>query len=142
MLDFPPPVADLDRASPSDDARRPFADPDTRSPSRFLRWLLRQQRPALALSSFLAVLEWLPGSVGPYLVGRIVDDGILGRDLGAVGSLSALMGVLVLVGIAAGIARPHAGRADLAGRHVRPGHDGQPQGDPAGPPAAAADADR
>ncbi len=102
MLDFPPPVADLHRAS-SDDARRPFADPDTRSPSRFLRWLLRQQRPALAVSALLSVLEWLPGSVGPYLVGRIVDDGILGRDLGTVAALTGLMGVLVLVGIAAGI---------------------------------------
>ena len=53
-----------------------FANPDTRSPARFLVWLLGQQRLVLFVSSLTAVLEWLPGAVGPYVVGRIVDEGI------------------------------------------------------------------
>jgi len=96
MLDFPPPVAELDAYPTLAEQQRqagtrrrrppvPFSNPDTSSPSRFLRWLLRQQRPAIVCSSLIAVVEWLPGSLGPYFVGRIIDEGIIGRDLGAVG---------------------------------------------------------
>jgi hypothetical protein len=54
-----------------------FANPNTRSGTRFLGWLLWQQLPVLLLSSLISVIEWLPGSVGPYLVGKIVDEGII-----------------------------------------------------------------
>src|ERR687894_570326 len=99
MRDFPPPVADFDSPlTPGQDRPRSgvrrglrtrrtdraprgvFADPDTRSPGRFLLWLLGQQRPILFWSAVTAVLEWLPGAVGPYLIGRIVDEGITDRD--------------------------------------------------------------
>ena len=124
MRDFPPLVADFDSPlTPGQDRpgsgvrrglrtrggseRRPlrgvFADPDTRSPARFLRWLLAQQRPILFASALTAVLEWLPGAVGPYVVGLIVDQGITARDLGRVGELALVSLGLVLVGVSAGV---------------------------------------
>ena len=83
---------------------RDFSQPNTGSPARFLGWLLWQQFPLLALSALTAVLEWLPGSVGPYVVGKIVDDGITARDLDAVVRLSLVMLGLVLIGVGAGVA--------------------------------------
>ncbi len=118
MHDFPPMVPDFDVAAapplPTHRAaarsrarrgrsRRDFADPDTRTPVRFLVWLLTQQAPLLGVGALLAVLEWLPGAVGPYVVGRVVDDGIVARDLGAVGRLSLVMLGLALVGVTAGV---------------------------------------
>ena len=50
------------------------------------------------------MLEWLPGSLGPYFVGRIIDEGIIGRDLAAVVQWVAILAAITLVGIAAGIA--------------------------------------
>ena len=82
-----------------------FLDPDTRSPHRFLRWLFGQQWPVLALSSLAGVFEWLPGALGPYVVGRAVDEGIVPRDLGVVGSYALVLLALALVGVAAGVVR-------------------------------------
>ena len=118
MHDFPPLVPDL--AGPDARAhttptrrgrvavrwrlpRRDFSQPNTRSGVRFLGWLLWQQLPVLLLSSLISVIEWLPGSVGPYLVGKIVDDGIIPGDLATVGRLSLIMFGLVLIGIIASV---------------------------------------
>src|SRR6185436_15900311 len=78
--------------------KRDFRNIDTRSPSRFLGWLMWQQLPALVLSSLIAVVEWLPGSVGPYIVGKIVDDGIVPHDMATVVRLSLIMLGLVIIG--------------------------------------------
>ncbi len=118
MHDFPPLVPDM--AGPDVRAhttptrrgraavrwrlpRRDFSSPETRSGVRFLGWLLWQQLPLLLLSSLLSVIEWLPGSVGPYLVGKIVDEGIIPGDLATVGRLSLVMFGLVVVGIVASV---------------------------------------
>src|SRR5687767_2020145 len=118
MHDFPPLVPDL--AGPDARAhttptrrgraavrrrlsRRDFSQPNTRSGVRFLGWLLWQQLPVLLLSSLISVIEWLPGSVGPYLVGKIVDEGIIPGDLATVGRLSLIMFGLVIIGIIAGV---------------------------------------
>ncbi len=82
---------------------RDFSNPDTRSGTRFLGWLLWQQMPLLLLSSLISVIEWLPGSVGPYLVGKIVDEGIIPHNLATVGKLSLIMFGLVVAGIIAGV---------------------------------------
>src|ERR671916_775122 len=123
MRDFPPHVADFDSPlTPGQDrppsgvrrglrtrgarGRAPrgvFADPDTRSPLRFLRWLLAQQRPVLVASALTAVLEWVPGAFGPYLIGRIVDEGIAVRDLGGMAELALVLLGLVVVGVLAGV---------------------------------------
>lgn len=70
---------------------------------RFLVWLLWQQAPLLLLTSLAAVVEWLPGALGPYVIGRMVDEGIVPRDLGVVGQLSLVMLGLSLAGVAAGV---------------------------------------
>jgi len=108
MHDFPPAVPVLEGA-PQTVARkrrlppRDFSQPDTRSPVRFLAWLLWQQAPLLLFAALAAVVEWLPGALGPYVIGRIVDDGILPRDLGVVGQLSLVMLGLTLAGVSAGV---------------------------------------
>ena len=118
MLDFPPLVPDL--AGPEARAhttptrrgravvrwrlpRRDFSQPEIRSGVRFLGWLLWQQLPVLLLSSLISVIEWLPGSVGPYLVGKIVDEGIIPHDLAIVVRLSLIMFGLVVIGIIASV---------------------------------------
>jgi ABC-type multidrug transport system fused ATPase/permease subunit len=118
MHDFPPLVPDL--AGPDARAyttptgkgravvrrrlpRRDFSDPDARSAPRFLGWLTWQQLPTLVLSSLLSVIEWLPGSVGPYIVGKIVDEGIVPHNLAAVAQLSLIMFGLVITGIIASV---------------------------------------
>jgi hypothetical protein len=84
-------------------ARGDFSHPDTRSPVRFLGWLLRQQRDTVVVLTLVTVVQWLPGAVGPYVVGRIIDDGIRARDLGVVGWLCLLLLGLVLAGAVAGV---------------------------------------
>ncbi|GAA1826150.1 ABC transporter transmembrane domain-containing protein [Microlunatus capsulatus] len=119
MQDFPPVVPDFEdtAATPTPRAladvrpraprparsRGDFSHPDTRSPSRFLLWLLRQQRSAVVVLTGVTVLQWLPGAVGPYVVGRIIDDGITARDLDVVVRLCLVLLGLVLVGAASGV---------------------------------------
>ena len=57
----------------------------------------------LFVSAVTAVLEWVPGAVGPYVIGRIVDEGITARDLGTGRRAGLILFGLVLVGIAAGV---------------------------------------
>ncbi|MFL6046863.1 MAG: ABC transporter ATP-binding protein [Propionibacteriaceae bacterium] len=83
--------------------RRNFTDPETRGGARFLGWLMWQQLPALVLTSLISVIEWLPGSVGPYIIGKIVDDGILPHDMATVLRLSSIMFGLVIIGIVASV---------------------------------------
>ncbi|MDN5762103.1 MAG: ABC transporter ATP-binding protein/permease [Microlunatus sp.] len=113
MRDFPPVVPEFTatastgpgptvRASAQAKAQ-PFVAPDTRSPTRYLWWLLGQQWPVLVVSSVLAMLEWLPGAVGPFLVGRIIDQGIIGGDWSAVWRYAGGLLGLALVGVTAGV---------------------------------------
>lgn len=101
MHDFPPVVPDFEDPAPT--RPRDFSAPDTRSPARFLGWLLNQQLPTLVLLTAITVVQWLPGALGPYIVGRIVDDGITPRDLGVVGRWCLVLLGLVLVGATAGV---------------------------------------
>ncbi len=112
MHDFPPVVPEFNATAASDGSAprstagprsATFADPDTRSPARYLGWLLRQQGPLLVVLCVLAMLQWLPGAVGPYLVGRIIDEGILGGDRSAVWRYAAGLLGLALVGVVAGV---------------------------------------
>ena len=110
MRDFPPVVPSLS-ATPGpgttqlSDQAVSFASPDTRSAPRYLFWMLRQQRGVLIVGSLVGVVEWLPGSLGPYLVGQIVDQGILPKDLAAVGRLALILLGIALAGVVAGVLR-------------------------------------
>ncbi|NLG23325.1 MAG: ABC transporter ATP-binding protein, partial [Actinomycetales bacterium] len=86
MQDFPPEI----RAY----SVRDGAQPDTRSPRHFLWWVVRLEG-TLALAGVAIALVWmLPQVTGPWLVGRAIDDGIVGGDSGAL-----LQWVLVLLAV-------------------------------------------
>ncbi|MDQ1663866.1 MAG: hypothetical protein QOJ68_3846 [Blastococcus sp.] len=107
MHDFPPVVPDL--LLPSSAGRgapaRAFERPNTRSPGRFVGWLLRQQASTLVVSSVFGMLEFIPGSVGPFVVGKIIDTGVTQRNLSAVTSLCLVLLGLIVLGCLAGVAR-------------------------------------
>ncbi len=108
MHDFPPVIPGPSSTARPRDSRVPARDfgvPDVRGPMRFLFWLSWQQAPTLAVSSLFAVISFIPGSVGPFIVGTIIDRGILPGDPAVVLRWSALLLVLALVGAAAGIGR-------------------------------------
>ena len=78
-------------------------DPDTRTPARFLIWLLRDQGRVLALNAAVGLLWFLPGTVGPYLMGTAIDRGILRHDLGATAAWASLLLAAITIGVFAGI---------------------------------------
>ena len=83
MRDFPPDVS----AS---------VIPDTRSPSRFLGWMLRVQFDVFVGMTLLIVAWQLPNVLSPWLLGRAIDSGIIGRDpLATVGWAALLLAAIV-----------------------------------------------
>src|SRR4028119_1749034 len=109
MHDFPPFVPDftagsrLDQSPRRRSSTRDFANPDTRSAARLLVWTVRQQTPIVLLVSLMSLVQMLPASLGPYLVGRVVDDGIIARDMSAVVDWCAALLAIVILGVAGGI---------------------------------------
>lgn len=99
MQDFPPRVATF--FTGTDDA--PSPDPDTRTPAAFLRWMLGQQKALIALSSLCYALWFLPLTLGPWIFGRAIDEGIVGGSSSALAGWAALLLAVVLVGAVFGI---------------------------------------
>ena len=94
MRDFPPLVTTFwsPEGRQGSDER-----PDTRSPVRFLRWVLRQQGNVVWIATALGVLWQLPLIAGPWIFGWAIDHGILAADAGAVAlGAAALMAVTVI----------------------------------------------
>src|ERR1700710_1815270 len=100
MRDFPPPVS-VFRSFPGE---TPTPTPDLRSPSRFLRWHLRQQAAVIASATVVGILWQLPLTIGPWLVGRAVDRGILTQSAGATMQWTGLLLLVTVVGAVFGIA--------------------------------------
>lgn len=99
MHDYPPRIATF--FTGTDDA--PTPDPDTRSPLAFLRWVLGQQKALIALSSLCYALWFLPMTLGPWIFGRAVDEGIVGGSEAALLGWAALLLAVVVVGGVFGI---------------------------------------
>lgn len=99
MQDFPPRVTTFFTG----DGGAPDADPDTRSAAAFLRWLLRRQRGVVAWSSLSCLLWLLPMTLGPWIFGRAVDDGIVGGSNRALALWALLTLVVAVVGGVAGV---------------------------------------
>ncbi len=57
----------------------------------------------LAMISLVALTQMLPGSIGPYLVGRAVDEGIIPGNMSAVLDWSLVLLVIIVLGAAGGI---------------------------------------
>ena len=90
MRDFPPDVS----AS---------VIPDTRSPSRFLGWMLRVQFDVFVGMTLLIVAWQLPNVLSPWLLGRAIASGIIGRDPLATVGWAALLLAAIVFGAAGGI---------------------------------------
>ena len=99
MRDFPPLVTTFwsPEGEPVGEA------PDTRSPIRFLRWVLRQQGNVVAVATMFGVLWQLPLIAGPWIFGRAIDAGVVGQDPGAIAAGAGALLAVTLVGAVFGI---------------------------------------
>lgn len=96
MEDFPPRVgAYLDASADA---------PDTRTPTAFLRWMVRQQGLLVVASLTVALVWTIPQAVGPWIIGRAIDAGIGTGEAGATTGWLVLLAVVTVVGAASGIA--------------------------------------
>ena len=95
MHDFPPQV---DAYTVAETAR-----PDTRSPARFLFWLLRAQADVVVAMAVAGLFWFLPGALSPLLLGKAIDVGILRGDAVATLGWAGLLALVICVGAAAGI---------------------------------------
>lgn len=89
----------------------PFPDPgrpDTRSPTRFLLWIGRQQLGTLALGMTFGIVWMLAQALLPYALGRAVDDGLAAGDNRALLGWAAVLLGLGAVQAFAGVARHRA----------------------------------
>ncbi|SDS59813.1 ABC transporter transmembrane domain-containing protein [Microlunatus soli] len=84
-------------------ARGSAGQPDTRGPGRFLFWMLRQQADLVLAGAGVAVLWMMPGTLGPFIIGRAVDQGITGGSARALIFWAALLLGVVVVGAGFGI---------------------------------------
>ena len=100
MRDYPPTVTAFS-AGPD---RIPGDEPDTRSPGAFLRWLLMRQPEVIASAIVVGVLWQLPLTVGPWLFGRAVDEGILAGSTQQTLFWAGLLLLVTLIGAVFGIA--------------------------------------
>ncbi|HYO40225.1 MAG TPA: ABC transporter ATP-binding protein [Nocardioidaceae bacterium] len=100
MHDFPPRV----RVFPTRPTQTPAPAPDLRSPARFLLWQLRQQADVIVGATLVGVLWQLPMTVGPWLVGRAVDRGILAGSATGTLQWTGLLLLVTVAGAAFGIA--------------------------------------
>jgi ABC-type multidrug transport system fused ATPase/permease subunit len=99
MRDFPPDLSVF--YSAAGEALGPA--PDTRTPAAFLRWFLRFQWKVIALSVCVGVLWQLPLTVGPWLFGKAVDEGIVPGDTSQTLYWAGLLLLVTLIGAFFGI---------------------------------------
>ncbi len=96
MEDFPPQIGAYVDAS---------ADvPDTRTPTAFMGWLVRQQGMLVVASLSVALIWTIPQAVGPWIIGRAIDSGIATGHPGASTGWLVLLAVVTVIGAASGIA--------------------------------------
>ena len=72
MRDFPPAIrAYTERGADA---------PDTRTPRAFLWWMVRQNGALFWVGLLVALIWMVPQTVGPWMVGRAIDTGIVAGD--------------------------------------------------------------
>lgn len=77
-------------------------NPDTRTPSRFLIWLIWQQKGILALSVVVAAWQVL-NSLMPWLLGKAIQEGVVAHNPAATWRWAAWLFLVVVLGVVAGI---------------------------------------
>ncbi len=108
MRDFPPVITTFPSGrsdeGPEVGRARVDARPDLRTPGAFLRWKLGQQRGVILAAAAVGVLWQLPLTVGPWLVGHAIDDGILPGNTAATLDWAGWLLLVTLIGAVFGIA--------------------------------------
>ncbi|HEY3871832.1 MAG TPA: ABC transporter ATP-binding protein [Actinocrinis sp.] len=79
--------------------------PDARSASRYLLWLLREQRRAVAGGMFFGIVWMVSQALLPAAAGRTIDTGIIARSSGELVRWSLIVLGLGLVKAVSGIMR-------------------------------------
>ncbi|MGD8148483.1 ABC transporter transmembrane domain-containing protein [Ornithinimicrobium sp. Y1694] len=97
MRDFPPSVTAWTPGS--SDA----STPDTRSPLRFLIWVLRQQWDLVIAACLCSLLWMLPTALTPWVFGRAIDEGIVPHDSSRVWFWAGVLFLITLVGASSGV---------------------------------------
>lgn len=75
----------------------PYPDPgppELRSPTRYLLWLASKQKATLAAGVLFSTVWMVSQAVMPFILGRAIDEGIIGADFSA---LFLWVGVLILL---------------------------------------------
>ncbi|MDR2895784.1 MAG: ABC transporter ATP-binding protein/permease [Propionibacteriaceae bacterium] len=86
-------------------AARPDEEvPDTRSPLRFVLWLLWQQKGLIAITTILISVWWLPGSLNPRILTMVIDQGIIAGNWSVTWRWTLVMVAIIVVGVAANTA--------------------------------------
>ncbi|HET9631581.1 MAG TPA: ABC transporter ATP-binding protein [Terrabacter sp.] len=95
MRDFPPPVrAFTDRGAET---------PDTRSPRAFLLWMVRQNGSLFWAGLLVALIWMVPQTLGPWMVGRAIDTGIVTGDSATTTRWLLAIAVVTVFGAVSGI---------------------------------------
>ena len=100
----------------------PVPDPgaaDGRSPTRFLWWLVRNNRGPLLLSIVHGVVWMLAQALVPAAVGRTIDSGIVPRDQAGILRWGGVVLALGLVQAATGISQDRSARVAGLGAAYR-----------------------
>jgi ABC-type multidrug transport system fused ATPase/permease subunit len=79
--------------------------PDTRSPSRLLLWVGRQQVGSLAIGVLFGITWMVAQALMPYTIGRGIQDGVVGDDGSALATWALLLLGLGVVQGFAGVMR-------------------------------------
>ena len=95
MRDFPPDI----RAFTEPGA----VEPDTRSPRAFLWWMVRLQGGLFWAGLAVALVWMVPQTLGPWMVGRAIDTGIVAGDSAATTRWLVALGVITVAGALSGI---------------------------------------
>jgi ABC-type multidrug transport system fused ATPase/permease subunit len=95
MRDFPPPVDAF--------VERTAEEPDTRSPRAFLLWIVRQQGSVFWWGLAAALMWMVPQTLGPWIVGRAIDTGIVTGDSGATFKWVLVLAAVTVLGAGCGI---------------------------------------
>src|SRR6476646_2411650 len=99
MRDFPPEISTFYSAP----GEKPGPAPDTRTPAALLRWFVRMQWRLILLTTAVGVLWQLPLTVGPWMFGKAIDDGIVPGSVDGTLKWAGLLLLVTLIGAFFGI---------------------------------------
>src|SRR3954465_4093758 len=99
MRDFPPEISTFYSAP----GEKPGPAPDTRTPAALLRWFMRMQWRLILLTTAVGVLWQLPPTLGPWIFGKAIDDGIVPGSTDQTLKWAGLLLLVTLIGAFFGI---------------------------------------